>query len=223
MTRLVFLDAETTSLDDTRGEVWEIGAIVRDPGKPDAEYLWQIRPTLEAADPMSLRVGRYYERRVLEMKAPGEAAEMVRPGSSDLLSKGEGLRLLGAAAVAEGLADLLAAAHVVGAVPDFDFRFLRKFMAQHNECWTAHYHLIDIEALVVGWLHNVTRVDWLNEGLSDGLLSLPWRSADLYRAVGVDPSKYEAHTALGDARLVRDVYDVIIGAAQALPKGGQDG
>ncbi|WP_084963321.1 hypothetical protein [Thermoactinospora rubra] len=221
MPHLVFLDTETTSLDDTRGEVWEIAAIVRRDGHDDVEYLWQIRPNLSTADPMSLRISRYYERRVLGIHAPGEAVALIDPDE-------DSRRFTGAAAVANKLAQLLEGAHVVGAVPDFDFRFLRRFLARYGECWTAHYHLINVEALAVGYLYGVVagHHDYATDGPdgtrqpegsefhpANSLPSLPWKSLDLYRAVGVDPARHEEHTALGDARLVRAVYDAITGGA----------
>ncbi|MGP4093000.1 3'-5' exonuclease [Nonomuraea sp. KM90] len=219
MTRIVFVDCETTSLDDERGEVWEIGAIVRN-GGGDTEHLWQIRPNLRNADPTSLKIGRYYERRVHGEHAPGEAAVVTAP----YLGSGDPPAITSAYRVAQMLAEMLDGAHVVGAVPDFDFRFLRRFLRKHNECWTAHYHLIDIEALAVGYLHGVVRqaTDQLAaEGKPHDALAqvpgvvaeLPWKSTALYRAVGVDPDQFEAHTALGDARLVRAVNDAITGGA----------
>lgn len=223
MSRLVFLDTETTSLDDERGEVWEIAAIVRQPGQADAEHLWEIRPDLSTADPISLRVGRYYERRVLgsHSHVPGAAAELASPMLVELGRQGGDLEpqiTPTASAVAAKLAEWLDSAHVVGAVPDFDFRFLRRFLRANGQCWTAHYHLVDIEAMAVGWLYGKASelrkakpdVDW--SWTLDELTELPWKSTSLYRAAGIDPDDFEAHTALGDARLVRAVYDAITGS-----------
>lgn len=224
MTRLVMLDTETTSLDDERGEVWEIAAIVRDPGQADAEYLWQVRPDLATADPMSLAISRYYERRRLGIHEVNEAVTVASPELFEEYGPNASAEYTGANDVARRLASLLAGAHVVGAVPDFDFRFLRRFLRKHNECWTAHYHLIDIEALAVGWLAGVAAREKDLQAMGyetppsgrDGTLALPplpWKSTDLYRALGVDPDAHEAHTALGDARLVRAVYDAVTGGA----------
>lgn len=219
MTRLVFLDTETTSLDDTRGEVWEIAVIVRDEGMGDTEFLWQLRPDLSTADPNSLRISRFYERNCLATSHdPAQAVEL-------FIEEGEiqEPRVLDDARttvqVALDLARFLDGAHVVGAVPDFDYRFLRRFMAKNGQCWTAHYHLIDVEALAVGWLYGLADRAGLDERMAP--TGLPWKSKDLYRAVGVDPDRHEEHTALGDARLVRDVYDAITGAVQAEPQDGE--
>jgi DNA polymerase III epsilon subunit-like protein len=212
MTRIVFLDTETTSLDDTRGEVWEIGAIERR-ADGDHEWLWQIAPTsMETADPNSLRIARFYERFDRDTRIHGAYTVQAPSGHT----AGESTPH----SAARHLALMLDGAHVVGAVPDFDYRFLRRFLTRYNECWAAHYHLIDIEAMAVGWLHGkaaelqkaqpTVNYAWaLNE-----VTELPWKSTALYRALKVNPDEFEAHTALGDARLVRAVYDAITGGAR---------
>ncbi len=189
MTRLCFLDCETTSLNSDTGEVWEIGLIVRE--SEDTEYCWQIRPDLSTADPMSLRVGRYFERIWSPSAEAGSAWRVTHPG---------GYGNTTASDVAFDIADLLNGAHVVGCVPDFDARFLRRFLARNSYCFTAHYHLIDVENLAVGYL--------VAKGEP---LSPPWDSEVISAKLGVDPSKYERHTALGDARWARDLYDAVMG------------
>lgn len=192
MSRLVFLDTETTSLDDTYGEVWEIGAIARTPGQPDSEHLWQIWPDLTTANPDSLRIGRFYERRLAR---PDQAVKVFSETRLEPTTPAE---------IAHTLAVLLRGAHVVGAVPDFDYRFLRRLLARYGQCWTAHYHLIDVETLAVGWLHGTGRAGEVGD--------LPWDSKALSRAVGVDPAVFDAHTALGDARWVRAIHDAVTGS-----------
>ncbi|MEU4578990.1 hypothetical protein [Nonomuraea sp. NPDC023979] len=224
MTKLVFLDTETTSLDDERGEVWEIGAIVRRPDHDnvvgDVEYLWQTWPGLSIADPNSLRIGRFYERNWLARgSADSDAAIEIPISEGEIQQPDLPMDYRTKQQVARDLAVLLDGAHVVGAVPDFDYRFLRRFLATHGHRWTAHYHLIDIEAMAVGWLHGKAAqlavrepdIDW--RGMAAETAGLPWKSTDLYRALKVDPDRFEAHTALGDARLVKAVYDAITGGA----------
>lgn len=203
MSRLCFVDIETTSLDDRTGEVWEIGIIDRTPGQDDVEHLWQVRPTLRHADPKSLEINRYYERSVLRDSLPGAAAKLTGAGTYVEAP---------ARAPAYHLAELLTGAHVVGGNPSFDHRFLRAFLAEHGETWMAHYHLIDVQVLALGWLYGIAAGSGLDERMAP--TGLPWRSTDLYRAVGINPDDYEAHTALGDARLVRDVFDAVTGGAR---------
>jgi DNA polymerase III epsilon subunit-like protein len=215
MTRLIYLDTETTSLDERNGEVWEIGAIVRDPGEDDIEYLWQIRPNLEDANPTSLRISRYYERIQVESRLP----DVVQ-----LDSNGNHLTTMSSAKLAGILAPMVDGATIVGAVPDFDFRFLRKFLADNGQCWTAHYHLIDIENVAIGYIRGILAQGGRKNPemvslLTDLVETLPWKYVNLCKAFSLFPDQYEAHTAIGDARLVRDLHDKITTGALTLDQG----
>ena len=64
MTKLCFIDTETTSLRHDR-RAWEIAVITREPGKPDQEKSWFVASEdldLGNADLMSLKIGRFHER-----------------------------------------------------------------------------------------------------------------------------------------------------------------
>jgi hypothetical protein len=92
--------------------------------------------------------------------------------------------------------------HVVGAVPNFDTERLALLLKEFGFAPSWHYHLIDVENLAVGYL------------AAKGILSdLPWNSDELSQAVGVDVPTDERHTAMGDARWVKALYDAIVGAA----------
>ncbi|MFI6813199.1 hypothetical protein ACIBG7_12345 [Nonomuraea sp. NPDC050328] len=106
--------------------------------------------------------------------------------------------------VAADLAVLLDGAYVVGSNPAFDYRFGRSFLARHGQCWTANYHLIDVQALALGHLYG--------HGGDPATIKpgIPWRSRDLYGAF-VDLNRYDSHTALDDARMVRDIFDAVTG------------
>ena len=61
-----------------------------------------------------------------------------------------------------------------------------------------HYHLIDVEALAIGFLAaKGTRFD------------LPWDSDDLSRAVGVEPLEAR-HEALYDALWAKQIYETVV-------------
>lgn len=197
MNRICFLDLETTGLDPDRHEVWEIGVIVRD-RDGDHDHLWRIEPDLAKADPNGLRIGRYYER-TTGLRHSGEDAWNVAPGVWNK-SKEVGDVWSGPAAVAAKLARLLDGTHIVGAVPSFDAEFLKRFLPANGQAYTAHYHLHCVETMALGHLKALdVAVDFGTN--SDSLSSL----------LGVDPAKYDRHTALGDARWVRDQYDAIMG------------
>jgi hypothetical protein len=92
--------------------------------------------------------------------------------------------------------------HIVGAVPNFDterLAFLIEDAAGLTPGW--HYHLIDVEALVVGYLAGkgvVLRPD------------LPWDSDDLSWAIGVDAPAETRHQAMADARWALAIYDRVM-------------
>lgn len=194
MTRLIFLDTETTGLDPDRHEVWEVGYIVRDEDHRDVEAVWQIAPAhLERADPYALRIGRFWERR----------AKPEPPGIESFAAQGR----------AERFAALIDGATIVGAVPDFDVRFLTKWLALYRLPWTAHYHLCDVENLAVGFLAGeIARAHTVTMYRAD-LIVPPWSSEALSSALGVKIRDEDRHTALGDARWARDLYDAVMGFA----------
>lgn len=190
--KLCFLDTETTGLDHERCQVWEIGVIVRNRGG-DTEYLWQIRPDLSTAEPNGLRIGRYYERCLLTRYPVGEAWKVIHPDHAGD-SEREYSRRTDADLVACELAKMLDGAYVVGAVPWFDERFLQRFLRDNGQAAVNHYHLVDVEALAGGALK----------------MAPPWGFDDILAAYGLTYDEADRHTAIGDARMVRDLYDAVL-------------
>lgn len=208
---LAFIDVETTGLDPDRHEIWEVALILRveAPGEEIArrsgagrivsrsmtlsqvvnrEYLWQLPVDLGRADPKALEIGGYHKRRGM---LGAVQISQLSPFASEF-------------------ARLTRGAHLVGAVVSFDEERLRKLLRANGACPEWHYHLIDVEALAVGWLHGVVReypgsraADFIAQGL-------PWNSSDLSSVVGVDPDAFEKHTALGDARWAMAIYDSVV-------------
>lgn len=199
MPNLVFLDTETTGLNWQTCEIWEIGAIVRRPGEPDVEYAWQLRPSLVGAEPTGLRIGRYYERSMISKMAVGTAWKLVDPEEYDAepgasYPADDIARWTQEPTVAAKVAKMLDGAIVVGAVPWFDERFLQLWLAKHNQAATNRYHLVDVETLAAG----------------DKKLTPPWSFDSILAAYGLVYDENDRHTALGDARMVRDLYDAIL-------------
>lgn len=190
MTRIVFLDTETTSLRPDR-RAWDIGLIVRDGGR-DVEHQWFVGADdldLGNADPFALKIGRFYERHPSYNDATGDpwAAELGH-GEYSMLREVE---------------RLTRGAHLVGAVPNFDAEVLSKRMRKYGIAPSWHYHLQDIETLVVGYLR----------GQGKPAPELPFRSDDISRLIGVEPpGDDERHTALGDAGWARAVWDRVMSA-----------
>lgn len=197
MTAICFVDTETTHLDPRHGDAWEIAVIRRREDGVDCEYLWQVRPDLATADPEALKVGRFQER--FTVPDGWDAIELFPAGGPPLKSTLPEMLF--------DLQDVLKDSVIVGSNPGFDVAFLTKLLQAHGRKLPWHYRPIDIATLAAGYLHGYD--DSAGEKTPE-TLRLPWSSRRLSEAVGVmTPGPDVAHTALGDARWARDVYDAI--------------
>lgn len=181
---LAFVDTETTGLDPDRHEIWEVGLVV-----DDIEHHWWLPVDLGRADSIALKIGQFHER-YPDTNVTGYAADLH--------------------AFAAEFAELTRGRHLVGAVVSFDAERLSKLLRANGACPEWHYHLIDVEALAVGYLsgHGM-RGEW----------TLPWKSEDLSKAVGVDPDLYDKHTALGDAFWAKAIYEAVCGGTDLAESG----
>lgn len=200
MSRIVFADTETTSLRPDR-RAWEIGLIVREPGQPDVEHHWFVEWTdldLGNADPFALKIGGFYERHPQAIESVFD--NDTYPYAADGV-KAEEVALL-------FVEELTRGAHLVGAVPNFDADVLGTRMRAHGIAPSWHYHLIDVEALAVGCICGAD----VGAGRKPPPVKLPWNSDVLTSMLGLDPvPDEERHTALGDARWARAIYDRVTG------------
>jgi hypothetical protein len=201
--RLAFADCKTISLDPGPLSIWELAVITRDLDKPedeDYEYLWQIRPDLAAANPVSLRVGGYYERCEVQRCAVGSVRRF--PCMEE--ECGEKYLLSSTAELAHHVASLLDGATLVAANPAFDAGHLAALLHGAGECLTADYHYLDLGSMVRGWA--------AAQGLA---LPYPLKVADAARMVKIDPFQYDAHMAPGDVRMLRDVFDAVMAGGRS--------
>ena len=192
--RICFIDTETTSLRHDR-RAWEIGIIARDEAGADTEHQWFVDVSdldLGNADLMSLKIGRFFERH--DMGGATIDGQVMSERNS-----------------AARVESLTRGAHLVGAVVSFDADVLGQRMRANGICPSWHYHLIDVEALAVGYLAR-----W-NKGCTDDtgqpLWQPPWKSDNLSAALGITVSDEDRHTALGDARWAKAIYDKVMGGA----------
>lgn len=192
-----FVDTETTGLDPERHEIWEVGLILPD----GQERLWQLPVDLSRADPIALNIGRFHDRRADMAMKTGHA-------------NGDTTYYVGTETFARDFVRLTRGLHLVGAVVSFDAERLARLLRVNGQCPMWHYHLIDVEALAAGWLAAQSGpVPILIAGANVGLVSgrPPWRSEELSRAVGVNPDDFDRHTALGDARWAKAIYEAVMG------------
>lgn len=192
-----FVDTETTGLDADRHQIWEVALIV-----DDDEHHWCLPVDLGRADPAALRISGFHDRQCVY----GDLACKIDKSHTHVPVSGFATRFAG----------LTRGRHLVGAVVSFDEERLRKLLRANGACPEWHYHLIDVEGLAVGYLAGVhdALVRYGRASSPDGvhhppMVSLPWKSEDISRALGVDPAQFDRHTALGDARWAKAIYEAV--------------
>lgn len=190
---LAFVDCETIGLDPFVHDAWEIAVILRADGR-DEEHVFRIKPDLSNADPQALEINRFHER---------TSAPDWRWNEPHI--------------VATRLHYLLEGAVLVGSNPAFDADMIRNLFARYyGDAAPWHYRTVDIVTLAVGSLYGRASERTRNDcdatwyGKVARAVGWPWKSYDVSRHVQVEPPAAEvAHTALGDARWARDVWDAV--------------
>lgn len=198
MTKLVACDTETTSLRWDR-RIWEVGLIVRPDHRSregETEHRWFVdRQDLDLgnADLFSLNIGRYFDRHPQE--ADGDVRYVLRE-----------------AVMLRAVERLCRGAHILGNIVNFDTEALAARGRANNVLWSGHYHLIECEALAVGYLLGRSRLleaEQADLAIAD-LSALPWDSEMLSRWLDVKVPE-DRHAALADARWGLDMYDRVMG------------
>jgi hypothetical protein len=196
-----WVDCETTGLEAGRHELWEIAIIERFDDGSERHGIWCWLPDLTTASPDAMRVNGFYDR----MGRVSLAAVLYHAPSPDgsgttptPTHPGREWTVSNHAQAAREIAGRLAGAVMIGNVPSFDAGFLRPWLTKHGQVFAPHYQLVGVEALVAGYLR-------ASEPEADS--EPPWNSRDLADMMGVTNSA--PHTAYGDARAAKDIYDVV--------------
>lgn len=203
MTPICFVDTETDGVHPGR-QPWEIALIRRDQyGEHEVSFFVEI--DLSTADTFGLKIGGFYERHPLGRQIAGSGhllnwgRSQPREGGSEYVTRQRAAQIV--ARATHG-------AHWVGAVPNFDTEVLAELLREQELVPSWHYHLVDVEALAVGYA--------AGQGAE---IDLPWKSDELSTSIGVfPPSEADRHTALGDARWARRIYDVVVNRAPILSR-----
>lgn len=173
MSEVVFLDCETISLQRDHRHLWEIGIIFHtEIGWVEKSFMLDDVP-LGEADAIALDIGGFHTR------------------YTDLVKR---------QMVAQFISSITWGKHLVGAVPSFDELRLWDFLKAHGQCPGWHYHLIDVEALAIGYL----------AGRHYEQVRPPWKSEQLTQALGIIVPEEDKHTALGDARWAKAIYERVM-------------
>lgn len=204
---LAFLDTETTSLNPETGRIWEFAGIRRDFNDDDSgefteRVIWfQIEQSLEHADPFSLKVGSYYQRFGLAgdwepISMFGDDVPITDPYKDAWPVKGQVVSTYDAARLIE---EFTADTTIIGNVISFDAERLDRLMKAEGRLPRWHYHIIDMEPMIIGY------------ALAKGArFPLPYASADVGAFMGVpEPDETLRHTALGDADWVKRQWDAL--------------
>lgn len=187
-----FVDNETTSLDRDQRQVWEC-ALIRAEAGGWAEYVWQLPVDLSKADPKSLAMNGFHERRWPRARS----------------TSGQGPTLISLPDFASRFAELTRGLTLVAANVGFDEGDLWKILRANGECPMWHYRSIEVESLAAGYL--VGQRPRLGDEAGGFDPRPPWKHTDLIRALGINPDDFARHSALGDARLVKAVYERVMG------------
>lgn len=100
--------------------------------------------------------------------------------------------------------------HLVGANPAFDALRLADLLTKHGACVGWHHRLIDVEVLALGWMCGQSHdlglpMDEL--GLEE--LTAPYSQSKTAELLGIVMPEAEHHTALGDARTAKKIYEKV--------------
>ncbi|GGO63011.1 hypothetical protein [Nonomuraea cavernae] len=218
--KYAILDTESTHLDTEFGHLWEAALIIRDTDFPDGgdlEFWWQVRPDLTTADPRALQINKYYDRAHVAHLPIGHGVQLTCGAEWEATADGEVIKNVTVEQIALQLARLLDGATIVANNPRHDRDFLRAFMRANGQAFTASHRMDDIRALLKGYVYGRLaahggKVDkafgleparYVRDWLEGATNTLAWE------IVGVTQDSATKHTALGDARCVRDVLDGI--------------
>ncbi len=184
--QIIVVDTETGGLDPDRHPIWQVAWGTWHDGR------WTVTSRLVQHDRDAV-------------------TEWVKEHTSYRERFGEPHTLFPAAGVMAEFAVAALGKHIAGMVPSFDEERIRREWVRHfgyPERFPWHYHLIDVEALMVGHMAAQAAL------VGNETPGLPWKSHDLSARIGVTSDPATEHSALADARWAKAVFERIMGEPQ---------
>lgn len=186
---VAFIDTETCGLNPDRHPIWEIAVIV-----DEVEHLW----TQEIYGGM-MDWQRFADRWVLE--------------NTRIVSDYDPLQSMSPKQSVERFAELTRDRYLVGANPAFDeSRLARSWRAWHQADWNPpwKYRLYDVESMLVGYARGLD-LDEFKGGVPGLRECAAFFGTEWYGEQGIELDEASHHTALGDARVVKAIFEKIMG------------
>jgi DNA polymerase III epsilon subunit-like protein len=179
--KIAFIDIETTGIDPTYADLVEVGIITEDGGEFEA-FNADVTKTLGEASVDALRINRYYERE--------------REGDH-----------LAAYQLAWEIATRTSGRVLAGANVHFDMHFLEAWMRRVGLAPAWDYHVLDVPTYAAAVINHATE-----GGLKKPILP-PFRlNNEVFERLELPkPDPADKHTALGDARTAKRVWDYVYG------------
>jgi DNA polymerase III epsilon subunit-like protein len=185
----VFIDTETTGLDAQENEIFELALIVK-PRSTTGPFTCSEKRVhlmfgperIETANDYALQLSDYHKRSQAVGLKPGMVYDVIAEKPLDISKE----------TIVKDLADLVEKAHLVGANPAFDARFLEEMFKMNGQKATWSHRLIDVEVAAMTKDNMVAPI---------GLQKL----AEKY---GIDSG--QAHTAMDDIETTVSVFEEII-------------
>lgn len=182
VTRICFVDVETTSLRYDR-RAWEVGLIVRDSNSGNSDNGdVEDHWLVDSAD---LDLGNA-DLASLKVGRFHQRHPFGRSAPEGLCRR--------EAQVMRNVEQLTRDAVLVGINVGFDIETLGNRMRANGICPSWNYRPVDARCLAAGALR----------------MPAPWDVEAIYEAFGVSCPDQDRHTAVGDARLARDLYDAVL-------------
>ena len=162
-------------------KAWEMAMVRRDVDGTEQTCSIFVRINLATADPHGLTIGGFFDRHPDGRKLTGKPPV----GPANVWSTHD---------AAKRVLEWTFGATIVGAVPSFDTDVLARLLRN--------------EGLVPMWHHRIRCVEALASGHVGRELG---GLADCMDALGLDFPEADRHTALGDARAAKRIWDAVMG------------